>query len=88
MNFYDMNDRRSQNMDTYLARKRLTMPKQNVGPPIGSGRRRATELSGQNPPMAAFGSRGFDAKKLYRDRVNTVNNNTSKSKRPLDLKAL
>lgn len=38
--------------------------------------------------MMTSGSRGFDAKKLYRDRVNTFNNNTTKARRPLDLKAL
>ena len=70
MNFYDMQDRRGQNMDTYLARKRLTMPKPAQGPLSGQARGRVNNAS--NNTLGAA-SRGFDAKKLYRDRLNTQN---------------
>ena len=76
MNFYDMNRRAPSQSSNYYAKKGLTMPRQGSGL-YSSHARENSGSQNQHPD-----NRLFDAKKLYKDRLQTFN--VVKNKRKLD----
>lgn len=81
MNFYDVNSRFDSRSNDYFARKRLTMPR-NSPPNANAPKRKA--FGGQPTNYTNPATRGFDAKRLYRDRLNTLN--AVKNKKRLDFR--
>lgn len=82
MNFYDVNSRQDSRGNDYFARKRLTMPRTSPMNHLNAAKRKnfGVPLNTHSNPA----TRGFDAKKLYRDRLNTLN--ATKNRKKLDFR--